>query len=176
MLQISLDIKLIKQRENFHCERAGSQVKISLMWFFTCTLGICSYFSFMPMPLTFIYPSDKHKGPHPARCRVRCVKVKLPKNHLEYSFESRSSTVKPPEKDSVEEEIFYCLFLIPLNNFCIFPAFCFAVLAGLLPFILFLATQRCFLQVCTSVGHQCWEGAQRTRALLVPSPIVLLFQ
>lgn len=143
------------------------------MWFLTYTGGICSCFRFLPMPLTFIYPSDKHKGLHPARCWVRCAKVKWSENHLEYSFEFRCSTVKPPERDFVEEEFFYFLFFIPLNNFCIFPPFCFAVLAGLFPFILFSATQRGFPQVCTCAGGQCWVGAWRTRVLPVPWPKTL---
>lgn len=131
LLQISLDTYLIKQRENFHWERAGSQVEISLMWFLTCTGGICSYFRFMLMPFTFIYPSDKHKGLQRAKYWVRCTRVKWPKTHLEYSFESRCSTVKPPERDYMEKKFFLLSTFYFLKYFFYLPPFCFAVLAGL---------------------------------------------
>lgn len=124
-------------------------------------LGINSPSRFVPMLLTFTYPSKQHMAPQLAGYWVRYVKVNWPKSHLGSGFEFRcSSMVKLPGRDSVKEGISF----FPQNNLCIFLHSCFARLAELLPLVLFWVTQK----PCMSAGGQCLVGAERTLALLVP--------
>lgn len=153
LLQISLDTYLIKQSESFHWERAGSQVKISLISVFTYSAGISSVSRFVPMPLTFTYPSEQRKDPPPSRVLGNICKGQLAKTPpgiklwIQMFFNSEAS-----RKGFCEGGNFF--FSIPPrpNNLCFFIHSCSDRLAGLLPLTLFWATRKAFPQACMSAG------------------------